>query len=362
VSSSWAKEVSAWLAAKVVMVMRVASAGRRKRTLTPGRFSAAAQASSAQASSAQASSARLRCVRAFDDVARQWRAREHGPGAAVKLVHPLTHQNIPTMDFGITGRTAVITGAAGDMARETATFLLDEGVDLVLTDIDEDELKQAAEKLGGEGERITTVVADLSDQSGADKLRDAAPATVDILVHAAGVTGAKGDPLKDISEEDWEHAWQTDFMSAVRVAKTFVPKMAERGWGRVVYVTSENVAQPYPDEMVYNAAKASLLSFVKGTAQVYAPKGVRINAVAPAFIETDMTDGMMEKRADEMGVSKEEAIESFLDEERPYLVLGRRGKPKEVAAVIAFLCSEHASFVVGSNYRVDGGAVMSLDL
>lgn len=272
------------------------------------------------------------------------------------------NQSNPTMDLGIKGRTAVITGAAGDIACATARFLLDEGVNLVLTDIDEDELSTAAEKLGGRGDTIKTVVADLTTQEGTDKLEKAAGGTADILVHAAGVTGAKGDPLEEITDEEWEHAWQTDFMSAVRVARTFVPKMAERGWGRVVYVTSENAAQPYPDEMVYNAAKASLLSFVKGTAQVYAPKGVCINAVAPAFIETDMTDGMMEKRAEELGVNMEEAVQSFLEEERPYLVLERRGKPKEVAAVMAFLCSEHASYVVGSNYRVDGGAVMSLDL
>ena len=75
-----------------------------------------------------------------------------------------------------------------------------------------------------------------------------------------------------------------------------------------------------------------------------------------------MTDGMMEKRADEQGVSFDEAVESFLDEERPHLVLDRRGRPEEVAAVIAFLCSERASFVVGSNYRVDGGSVLAIDL
>ena len=87
-----------------------------------------------------------------------------------------------------------------------------------------------------------------------------------------------------------------------------------------------------------------------------------VNCVAPAFVETPMTDAMMEKRAQKQGVSKEEAIDGFLDEERPHLVLHRRGRPEEVAAVIAFLCSEHASFVNGANYRVDGGSVQSLNL
>ena len=266
------------------------------------------------------------------------------------------------MDLGIEGRGAVVTGAAGAIARETARVLLNDGARVLLTDRDAAELQEAVDALGGEGARVRSVVADLTSQDGADEVGRAADGPIDILVHAAGVTGAKGDPLRDITEDDWEHAWQNDFMSGVRVAKTFVPPMLERGWGRVVFVTSENAAQPYSDEVVYNAAKAALLSFTKGMAQVYAPRGVLVNAVAPAFIATDMTDAMMKKRAAEKDMSFEEAIDTFLDEERPHLVLDRRGRPEEVAPIIALLCSERASFVVGSNYRVDGGSVLALDL
>jgi NAD(P)-dependent dehydrogenase (short-subunit alcohol dehydrogenase family) len=266
------------------------------------------------------------------------------------------------MDLGIEGRTALITGGAGGMGLETARALLDDGAHVVLTDLDEDELNLSVDLLGGASDRIQTVVADLSTKEGAEQLYDAVEGDVDILVHTAGVTGAKGDPLRDITEEDWEHAWQTDFMSGVRVARAFIPPMLERGWGRAVFVTSENVAQPYSDEVVYNAAKAAMLTFVKGMAQQYAPEGVLVNAVAPAFIATDMTDGMMKQKAEEEGKSMDAVIEEFLDEERPHLVLGRRGRPEEVAAVIAFLCSERASFVVGSNYRVDGGSVLAIDI
>ena len=265
------------------------------------------------------------------------------------------------MDLGIEGRSAVITGAAGAIGRETARLLLEDGAHVLLTDVDEGELKQAVDALGGKSNRVRFAVADLTDKAGADRVRDATDWDIDILVHAAGVTGAKGDPLRDIGEEDWEEAWQTDFMSGVRMAKAFIPPMLERGWGRAVFVTSENATQPYSDEVVYNAAKAAVLTFTKGMAQVYAPRGVLVNAVAPAFIATDMTDEMMKKRAEEQGVSFDEAVASFLEEERPHLALGRRGRPEEVAAVIAFLCSERASFVVGSNWRVDGGSVLAID-
>ena len=265
------------------------------------------------------------------------------------------------MDLNIAGRAAVVTGAAGAIGRETAKALLQDGVRVLLTDVDEDELSESLVRLGGASERLQSVVADLSSQDGADAIADAVDWHIDILVHTAGVTGAKGDPLRDITEEDWEHAWQTDFMAGVRVSKTFIPPMLDRGWGRVVFVTSENATQPYPDEVVYNASKAAALTLIKGMGQLYGPKGVLVNAVAPAFIATDMTDGMMEQRAEELGVSFDEAVESFLDEERPHLVLKRRGRPEEVGAVIAFLCSDRASFVVGSNWRVDGGSVLAID-
>ena len=262
------------------------------------------------------------------------------------------------MDLGIAGRSVLITGGSGDIGRAVAEQLLNEGAKVTLTDITEDRLKKTAKELGPE---VQSVTADLSTWDGVESLKHQIDGHVDILVHAAGVTGAKGDPL-EMTEDDWKHAYDIDFMSAVRTAKAFVPPMVDKGWGRVVFVVSENVAQPYPDEVVYNAAKAAVLSFAKGLSMPYAPKGVLVNCVAPAFIKTNMTDGMMEKRAEKLGVSFDEAVESFLEEERPHLTLKRRGRPEEVAAAIAFLVSERASFVVGSNYRVDGGAVQSLNI
>ncbi|QQN73118.1 SDR family NAD(P)-dependent oxidoreductase [Croceicoccus sp. YJ47] len=259
------------------------------------------------------------------------------------------------MDLMIAGKRALITGASGGLGSETARFLHDEGVALFLTDRDEDGLDAVADRFGAD-----RAVADLSSKEGCDALAEKA-GTIDIWVHAAGVTGAKGDPLR-MSEDDWHDALAIDFLSAVRLARHLCPPMVERGWGRVVMLASENVAQPYPDETVYNSAKSALVSFAKSVAMQHSGSGMLVNCVAPAFIETPMTDGMMEQRADEMDVSEDEAVASFLKEERPYLVLGRRGKPAEVAAVIAMLCSERASFVTGANWHVDGGSVGSINI
>lgn len=265
------------------------------------------------------------------------------------------------MDLKIAGKIALVTGADSGIGLATAKELADNGVKLILTDLDEEGLKQAAETLP---ETPLIFVADLTNDKQVKALRDFCEqhnAMPEIMVNCAGVTGAKGDPLT-LLNEDWIDCWQTDFLSNVKLCREFVPAMELKGWGRVVAITSENAAQPYWEEAVYNTAKAAVLNLYKGLSRNYAAKGVLFNTVAPAFIETPMTDGMMEKRADEMDVSKEEAIESFLNEERPYLALKRRGQPEEVAAAIAFLCSERASFINGTNLRVDGGAVATMNV
>ncbi|WP_061933486.1 SDR family NAD(P)-dependent oxidoreductase [Aureimonas sp. AU22] len=263
------------------------------------------------------------------------------------------------MDLKIGGRVAIITGASDGMGWATARILAEEGVRLVLSDVKTETLEREAAELGN---RAIAVKADMTRQADVDALVARAVehfGTVDIVVHTAGITGAKGDPL-EMTDEDYEEAYRTDFLSAVRIARAAIPVMKRGGWGRFVCVTSENAVQPYWEEATYNTAKAALAAFMKGLSYKAAADGVLVNTVAPAFIATPMTDEMMKKRAAEKGVSFDEAIESFLEEERPGIVQRRRGEAEEVAAVIALLVSERASFVNGANVRVDGGSVQAV--
>ena len=263
------------------------------------------------------------------------------------------------MDLGITGRTALVTGADSGIGKETARLLLAEGVRVVISDVDGDALAEAAAELG---EGVTPIAADLTDAADVARLRTEVLAAIgdpQILVNAAGITGAQG-LFHEIDEEGWRSTLEIDFFAAVRVVRAFVDGMRSAGWGRIVLLASEDAVQPYVDELPYCAAKAAVLSLVKGLSKTYGSDGVLVNAVSPAFIASPMTDKMMEKRADENGTSFDEAVESFLEEERPGMELGRRGEVEEVAAVIAFLCSQRASFVNGSNYRVDAGSVATI--
>lgn len=263
------------------------------------------------------------------------------------------------MDLGISGKVALVTGADSGIGWHTAQLLQDEGARVVITDRDDSKLSAAADQLGGD---VVSVAADLTAADQVARLHDQvvqAAGAPQILVHAAGITGAQGQ-FHEIDDDAWRLAIDTDLLAGVRVVRAFLGGMRDARWGRIVFLASEDGVQPYPDELPYCASKAAVLNLVKGLSKTYGSEGVLVNAVSPAFIATPMTDAMMQKRAEEEGSDVDGAIRSFVAQERPGITLGRRGQPAEVAAVIAFLCSERASFVNGSNYRVDAGSVATI--
>ena len=265
------------------------------------------------------------------------------------------------MDYGIKGRTAVVTGADSGMGRSTARMLLGEGVRVVVSDKDEAAIEAVAGDLKQHGE-IHARAADVTDLASIEALKAFAIeklGKVEFLVHAAGVTGPQGD-FHTIDDDAWMSAIDIDLMGAVRTVRAFVTGMAEQKFGRIILFGSEDAEQPYPDELPYCAAKAAILNLSKGLSKAYAKDGILVNAVSPAFVATPMTDAMMEKRAKETGESFDEAIQSFLKEERPTLELKRRGEPDEVAAAVLFLLSKNATFITGANLRIDGGSVATV--
>lgn len=265
------------------------------------------------------------------------------------------------MKLGIADRVALVTGGDSGIGKATARLLLEEGVRVALSDRPGEALDRAAADLQRFGE-LVALPADLTQDGDVRRLfaeaaqRLGAP---DIVVNAAGVTGATGDFLQ-VDDAGWQQTLEINLMGAVRVARAAIPAMRARRWGRIVLLGSEDAVQPYVEELAYCASKAAIVNLAKGLSKAYGSDNVLVNTVSPAFIATPMTDAMMEKRAQELGVSTQQAIDSFLDEKRPGMALHRRGEPEEVAAMIAFLCSERASFVNGSNIRVDSGSVMTV--
>lgn len=265
------------------------------------------------------------------------------------------------MELGLTGKNALVVGSDSGIGFATAQSLLDEGATVIITGTKEDKLNKAAENLNSYS-NVHHYLVDVRDSESLKTLHHNIQQDVgqiDILVHSAGISGASGY-FHELSEADWQETLDVNLMGAVRTIQEFLPDLRTGSWGRLILISSENGKQPYLDEIPYDCAKAGVLALVKGLSKTYAKEGLLVNAVSPAFIETPMTDTMMEQRSQELGISKEEAIHSFLEEKRPGIELKRRGQPKEVAAAITFLCSEKASFINGSNYRIDAGSVFTI--
>ncbi|MBO0810728.1 MAG: SDR family oxidoreductase [Microlunatus sp.] len=266
------------------------------------------------------------------------------------------------MDLGLTDRIALITGGDSGIGLATARLLLQEGVQVVISGLEPAQTEAAVTELSAAGGRVDGFAADLRRPSDVDRLRAQLRnlGRVDILINSAGDSGPSG-AFHELEDDDWQATLAIDLMGPVRVTRAFLDDLRSSGHGRLIFLTSENAVQPYPDEIPYDAAKAGVLAMAKALSKAYASDGLLVNCVSPAFIRTPMTDAMMFQRAGRLQVGFDEAVDSFLTDERPGMTLRRRGEPEEVAAVIAFLCSKPASFVNGADYRVDCGSVTTIN-
>jgi len=163
-----------------------------------------------------------------------------------------------------------------------------------------------------------------------------------------------------LTDEDWLDVLNLNVMSAVRATRAALPHMQRQKWGRVINVSSESGTQPDAAMPHYNASKAAMNNLTKSLSKAYAKDGILVNTVSPAFIMTPLLRDMLQKMAQEQGVSFQQAVDGFLATNRPHIELKRPGEPEEVASAVVFLASGRASFIAGANLRVDGGSVASV--
>ena len=255
------------------------------------------------------------------------------------------------MDLGITGKRALITGASKGLGRGCAEALAAAGVDLVMNARGADVLKATASDIAARhGVTVTPVAADITTAEGQAEVLQAAGA-LDILVTNAG--GPPPGLWSDWERDDFIRALDANMLTPVALMKASLPGMIDRGWGRVVNITSQSVKSPIAQLGLSNAARAGLTGYVAGTARQVAPHGVTINNLLPGIHATDRADAL------DGGVAKAQGI--TLDEaraRRAATVPARRyGTAAEFGAMCAFLCSIHAGYIVGQNILLDGGAV-----
>ncbi|AHH95492.1 SDR family NAD(P)-dependent oxidoreductase [Kutzneria albida] len=257
------------------------------------------------------------------------------------------------MNIDLTGRTALVTGSTAGIGLAIATGLAAAGAKVVVNGRSRDRVDAAVASIPGE---VTGIAADVATAEGAAQLVAELP-DVDILINNTGIFAAA--PVFEIPDEQWQRFFDTNVLSGVRLARHYTPRMIERGFGRVVFISSESAVQT-PTEMVhYGMTKTAQLAVARGMAQAAAGTGVTVNSVLPG---PTLTPGVEEFVRDLIGadIPFEEAERRFMAEARPTSLLGRLIRPEEVANLVVYVASELSSATSGAALRVDGGVAPTL--
>ncbi|TCS62382.1 SDR family oxidoreductase [Primorskyibacter sedentarius] len=254
------------------------------------------------------------------------------------------------MDLGIRGKRALVCASSKGLGRGCAMALAEAGVDLVINARSEGPLEETAQAIReAHGVTVTAVAADITSEEGRAQVLKAAGA-VDILVNNAG--GPPPGMWTDWERDDFIKALDANMLTPIALIKALVPGMMERGWGRVVNITSQSVKSPIAVLGLSNSARAGLTGYVAGTSRQVAGSGVVMNNLLPGIHATDRAVSLDTGVAEKEGITLQEAV----TKRSATIPAGRYGTPEEFGATCAFLCSQYAGFIVGQNVLLDGGA------
>ena len=254
------------------------------------------------------------------------------------------------MDLGIRGKRGLVCAASKGLGRGCAEALAEAGVDLVINSRTEADITRTADEIAARyGVSVTPVAADITTDEGRARVLEAV-GQADILVTNAG--GPPPGDWRDWNRDDFIRALDGNMLSAIALMQALVPGMMDRGWGRVVNITSAAVRSPIAELGLSNSARSGLTGFVAGMSRQVAARGVCVNNLLPGLHATDRAVAL------DTGISKAQGIS--IDEARARrqagIPAGSYGLPEDFGAACAFLCSQHARFIVGQNVLLDGGA------
>jgi len=259
----------------------------------------------------------------------------------------------------LTGRKAVVTGSTAGIGRAIAEGLARAGASIVINGRGEERVAKALlelQRLLPQAD-ITGFAADLATAEGAESFTARAE-DADILVNNVGSANPK--PFVDLTDGDWLGLFQLNVMSGVRMTRHYLPKMIKRGWGRVVFISSES-GLAIPKEMIdYGMTKTAQLAISRGVAESVAGTGVTVNAVLPGPTRSEILGNWMKAQSAAEGITQEEAEQRFLRTMRPTTLINRFATTEEVANMVVYVCSEQASATTGAALRVDGGVLRNI--
>lgn len=262
------------------------------------------------------------------------------------------------MDLGLKNKIAVVGASSKGLGRAIALGLAQEGAKVAICARDNETLTATAAAIRTEtGSDILAVPTDVSQPAEVENLIQKTLehfGGIDILVNNAG--GPRAGRFDDLAASDYQDAVHLNLMSTINLCRAVVPTLRERGGGRIINLTSVSVKQPVDNLMLSNMARTGVIGFAKTLATELAPDKILVNNVCPGIIFTDRIQQLATVRAEEAGITFEEALARMTAD----IPLGRIGDPEEFANLVVFLASERASYITGTTIQVDGGMVKSL--
>jgi NAD(P)-dependent dehydrogenase (short-subunit alcohol dehydrogenase family) len=261
------------------------------------------------------------------------------------------------VELGLRSRACIVTGASRGIGRAVALTLAGEGASVLLVGRNQEALAEVARACDDAGGRPETLVLDITaPDAGAIAVTECLErfGRIDALVNNAGTSSVKS--LDQLTDADWQEQWELNVMAPMRLMRAAAPAMALNAWGRIVNVSSSSGKRPGKRNIAYSVTKAAELSLSRSFADLYASEGVLVNAITPGPVGSELwlgPGGLADQTAEAQGISREHALEATAHG----VPVGRLGTEEEIASVIAFLCSEAASYVAGAAWSVDGGIV-----
>ncbi|MBV8817988.1 MAG: SDR family oxidoreductase, partial [Acidobacteriaceae bacterium] len=256
------------------------------------------------------------------------------------------------------GRTALVTGSTAGIGYAIAAGLAREGAGVIVNGRTQKRVDEAAASLRTTtGGHIESLAADLGTAAGVQQALTRWP-EVDILVNNLGIFEAK--PFENLSDEDWLRFFEVNVMSGVRLSRHYLPRMKQKGWGRIIFISSESALQ-IPMEMIhYGMTKTAQLSIARGLAETTTGTDVTVNSVLPGPTASEGVNVFVEQMASQRSQNRAEFEKDFFEHARPTSILKRFETPEEIASVVAFVASPLSSAINGAAIRADGGVVRAI--
>jgi len=263
------------------------------------------------------------------------------------------------MIIDLKGRRAVVTGSTAGIGRAIAEGLARAGAAVVINGRGEARVSTAVKEMRSlfPTTDVTGFAADLTTREGASAFT-AHAADADILVNNLGT--ARPKPFLELTDSDWLDMFEINVMSGIRMTRHYLPGMIKRGWGRVVFISSESALAIPKDMIDYGMTKTALLAISRGVAESVAATGVTVNAIIPGPTRSEILSNWMQTQAEAEGITQQEAEQNFLRTMRPTSLLQRFTTTEEVANMVVYTCSEQASGTTGAALRVDGGVLRQI--